>query len=328
MQLRDAVEGDLPGILAIYNEVIANSTAIYTEKPVPLDDRLTWFKTRREQGYPVLVASDDTGILGFASFGDFRTWPCYLFTVEHSIHVRADRRGCGVGRALMEALIPRASALGKHVLVAGIEADNAASLRLHETLGFERTAHFREVGRKFNRWLDLVFMQRFLDAPGATRHLGPILEIKLGDLNDSRVVALLQSHLTAARAHTAPGSAHALDLKGLQSPDITLWTAWDKETPVAVGALKLLSDDHGEVKSMHTAPPARRRGVGTAMLQHIIGFAQSRGISRLSLETGSWDYFQPAVALYRKHGFAECPPFAAYAQDPNSIFMTLELRTR
>jgi len=79
------------------------------------------------------------------------------------------------------------------------------------------------------------------------------------------------------------------------------------------------------VKSMHTAPSARRKGIGTAMLKHIIAFARSRGISRLSLETGSWDYFQPAIALYRKHGFVECQPFDDYVQDPNSVFMTLDL---
>jgi putative acetyltransferase len=89
--------------------------------------------------------------------------------------------------------------------------------------------------------------------------------------------------------------------------------------------LKLLAEDHGEVKSMHTVPSARRKGIGSAMLQHIIAFARSRGISRLSLETGSWDYFQPAVALYRKHGFVECQPFADYLEDPHSVFMTLGL---
>lgn len=152
------------------------------------------------------------------------------------------------------------------------------------------------------------------------------MRITLGDLSDSRVIDLLHYHLTNSRAQTAPGSAHALDLKGLQSPDITFWTAWNGETLVAVAALKQLCGDHGEVKSMHTALAARRKGVGSAMLRHIISFAGSRGISRLSLETGSWDYFRPAVALYRKHGFIECPPFADYVPDPNSIFMTLDLR--
>jgi L-amino acid N-acyltransferase len=162
MQIRNATESDLPGILQIYNEVIANSTAIYSEQPVLLEDRAQWFRARQEQKYPVLVATDASGVVGYSSFGDFRAWPCYRFSVEHSVHVRADQRSNGIGRALMEALIPEASALGKHVLIAGIDASNVASIALHSRLGFERVAHFREVGRKFDRWLDLVFMQRLL----------------------------------------------------------------------------------------------------------------------------------------------------------------------
>jgi len=158
--------------------------------------------------------------------------------------------------------------------------------------------------------------------------VGVIMKITLGDLTDPRVVDLLRYHLTSARAHTAPGSAHALEIVGLQSPDIRFWTAWDRDTLLAVGALKRLTEDHGEVKSMHTALSARRKGIGSAMLKHIIACARSRRISRLSLETGSWDYFQPAIALYRKHGFAECQPFDDYVQDPNSVFMTLDLRQR
>jgi putative acetyltransferase len=152
------------------------------------------------------------------------------------------------------------------------------------------------------------------------------MQITAGDLTDPRVIDLLLHHFTSARAQTAPGSAHALDLNGLKSPDITFWTAWDSETLVAIGALKRLSETHGEVKSMHTSVAARRKGVASAMLRHIMACARSRGISRLSLETGSWDYFRPAVALYRKHGFIACPPFAGYVADPNSIFMTLDLR--
>jgi len=151
------------------------------------------------------------------------------------------------------------------------------------------------------------------------------MKITLGDLTDPRVVDLLKYHLTSARAHTAPGSAHALDLGELQAPNVMFWTAWDRDVLLAVGALKRLAEDHGEVKSMHTAPSARRKGIGSAMLENIITFARSRGIARLSLETGSWDYFRPAVALYRKHGFVECKPFADYVQDPNSKFMTLDL---
>jgi phosphinothricin acetyltransferase len=162
MRIRDAVIGDLPAVLGIYNEVIATSTAIYTDQPASLDDRVGWWHMRVTQGYPVLVAVDDTGVLGFASFGDFRAWPGYRFTVEHTVHVRADRRGHGVGGGLMVALFERAAALGKHVMVAGVDADNVPSLRFHERHGFMQVAHFRQVGFKFDRWLDLIFLQRFL----------------------------------------------------------------------------------------------------------------------------------------------------------------------
>ncbi len=147
-----------------------------------------------------------------------------------------------------------------------------------------------------------------------------------GDFSDPRVVDLLHTHLTSAKAETAPGSAHALDLTGLQSPDISFWTIWDDETLLGFGALKRLSADHGEVKSMHTAQPMRGRGVGSAMLRHILATARASGISRLSLETGTWEYFRAARALYRSHGFVECPPFADYVLDPNSVFMSLDLR--
>ena len=162
MDVRDATDEDLPGILAIYNDVIATSTAIYTESPVTLADRAEWMRARREQGYPVLVTEDETGITGYGSFGEFRAWPGYRHTVEHSVHVRADRRAHGIGAAIVAELLRRAASMKKHVMIAGIDADNIASLRLHERLGFEKVAHFREVGWKFGRWLDLVFLQRRL----------------------------------------------------------------------------------------------------------------------------------------------------------------------
>ena len=162
MDIRDARESDLPGLLEIYNEVIATSTAVYADRPVTLEDRITWWRTRTAQGYPVLVAMREEVVLGFATFGDFRAWPGYRFTVEHSVHVSAECRGRGVGRSLMQTLIPRAAALGKHVMIGGIDAANDASIRFHEQLGFERAALLRQVGFKFERWLDLLFMQRFL----------------------------------------------------------------------------------------------------------------------------------------------------------------------
>jgi L-amino acid N-acyltransferase len=168
--IRAARETDLPGILAIYNDVIATSTAVYTSEPATLDERRTWFGARCAQGFPVLVAAERDDVLGFASFGEWRgAWPGYRYTVEHSVHVRADVRGQGVGRVLVEALFPAALALGKHVMIGGIDAANDASIRFHGRLGFERVASFREVGHKFGRWLDLIFMQRFLDPPGSSR---------------------------------------------------------------------------------------------------------------------------------------------------------------
>ena len=161
-EIRDARPDDVPAVLAIYNQVMATSTAIYREEPATLDAHLEWYRGRAAQGYPVLVATDAAGVAGFASFGDFRQWPGYRFTVEHSVHVRHDCRGQGLGSALMHPLIARATAMGKHVMIAGVDAENVDSRRFHERLGFVQVAHFREVGFKFGRWLDLTFLQRTL----------------------------------------------------------------------------------------------------------------------------------------------------------------------
>jgi phosphinothricin acetyltransferase len=170
MLIRDAARDDLQQILAIYNDVVATSTAIYADRPATLEDRAQWFEGRKARGYPVLVAVEAERVLGFSSFGDWRgAWSAYRHTVEHSVHVAAENRGGGIGGRLVEALFPLAVSMNMHVMIGAIDAANNGSLRFHERLGFQPVAHFKEVGHKFGRWLDLVFMQRFLDAPGAPR---------------------------------------------------------------------------------------------------------------------------------------------------------------
>jgi len=151
------------------------------------------------------------------------------------------------------------------------------------------------------------------------------MKILPGQLDHAQVVELLRVHLARARAVCPPCSTHALDLGGLRSPAVSFWSAWDGGRLLGVAALQQLDPEHGEVKSMHTAERARGRGVGDGMLRHLIAEARHRGYARLSLETGSMAYFDPARRLYRRHGFAECGPFSNYRLDTNSVYMTLEL---
>ena len=162
LMIDNASRHEMPQILSIYNEVIRNSTAVYSEEEFTPARGETWFDAKTEHGFPLIVARDESGITGFGTFGEFRAWPCYSHSVEHSVHVRADRRGRGIGRALVVELLARAAAMGKHVVIAGIDADNAVSIGLHGSLGFTSVGHFHEVGFKFGRWLDLVFMQCIL----------------------------------------------------------------------------------------------------------------------------------------------------------------------
>lgn len=151
------------------------------------------------------------------------------------------------------------------------------------------------------------------------------MDIRLDDLRGPEIRALLEEHLANMRRISPPESVHALDLDGLRRPEVTFWTAWDGPLLLGCGALQELAARHGEVKSMRTAEPARRRGVARAVLAHIVGEARRRGYERLSLETGSQPFFAPAHRLYEGFGFSRCGPFAGYTDDPNSVFMTLAL---
>lgn len=162
MLIEDAHERDLQGILAILNEVIATSTAVFSETPVTLEEQREWLQRRRESGFPVLVARDGDAVLAYASYGDFRSHSGYRTTVEHTVHVAAGSRRRGIGRALVVRLLELARDDGRHVMVAGIDAANEPSLALHEQLGFVEAARMLEVARKFDRWLDLVLLTRCL----------------------------------------------------------------------------------------------------------------------------------------------------------------------
>ncbi len=151
------------------------------------------------------------------------------------------------------------------------------------------------------------------------------MEIRLDDLRGPEIRALLEEHLANMRRISPPESVHALDLDGLRRPGISFWSVWDGERLLGCGALQQLDPRHGEVKSMRTAMSARRSGVARAVLTHIVDEARRRGYERLSLETGSQPDFEPARRLYASFGFTRCGPFAAYAEDPNSVFMTRAL---
>lgn len=162
MHLRDATRDDSAEILEIYNQVLRDSTAIYDDTPSTLEERQTWFEDRQEKGFPVFVVEDGGRVLGFGSYGPWRTRWGYRFTVEHSVHVHIDHRGKGVGAMLVRALIDHAKQAQMHVMVGGIDAENVNSIRFHEQLGFVEVGRAWQVARKFDRWLDLVTMQLFL----------------------------------------------------------------------------------------------------------------------------------------------------------------------
>lgn len=164
MIIRNARHADAAEIAEIYNHAVLNTTAIWNDATVDAANRAEWIKQHEVAGYPVLVAADDADtVLGYATFADWRAWDGYRHTVEHSVYIRSDLRGHGLGTALMSALITAARQLGKHVMVAGIESGNTGSIKLHERLGFITVGQLPQVGSKFGRWLDLTFMQLTLD---------------------------------------------------------------------------------------------------------------------------------------------------------------------
>jgi len=159
MIIREAIEADLPQLLSIYNDIILHTTAVYDYEPHTMEMRRQWFEAKKQQGLPVFVADEAGMILGFSSIGPFRAWAAYKYSVENSVYVAAAERGKGIGKLLIPPLIEATKKLGLHTIIASIDATNESSLRLHRRFGFEEVAHFKQVGWKFGRWLDLKFLQ-------------------------------------------------------------------------------------------------------------------------------------------------------------------------
>ncbi len=163
MKVRPATHDDLPGILEIYNEAVLNTTASYDYEPRTLEHRIAWFEDHVKNNYPVLVAANDQGrVVGWSALNRYHDRKGYQFTTENSVYVAADQRGRGLGKLLMKPLIEAARQRGLHAILAGIDAENEASIRLHASFGFVKVAHFRQVGFKFGRWLDVIYMELVL----------------------------------------------------------------------------------------------------------------------------------------------------------------------
>ncbi|HIQ18361.1 MAG TPA: N-acetyltransferase family protein [Novosphingobium capsulatum] len=165
MLIRNAGPADTPAILAIYNHAVKHTTAVWNATPATLADREAWLADKARRDFPVLVAEKDGAVRGYATYGEFRAFSGYAKTAEHSVYVDPACHRQGIGKALLEALVAHAGRAGLHVLVAGIDASNTGSIALHEALGFVVAGRLNEVGRKFDRWLDLLFLQKILEPP-------------------------------------------------------------------------------------------------------------------------------------------------------------------
>ncbi len=162
IRIRTATENDLLRLLEIYNDIIINTTAVYDYEPHTIEMRKQWWETKKAQGFPVFVAEEENYISGFSSIGPFRAWAAYKYSVENSVYVASDARGKGIGKLLIPPLLEASKNLGMHTVIAGIDATNEASIKLHKRFGFEEVAHFKQVGWKFGRWLDLKFLQALI----------------------------------------------------------------------------------------------------------------------------------------------------------------------
>lgn len=162
INIRNAVDNDLQEILDIYNDTILNTTAVFQYEVHTIEMRNQWFAQKQKDRFPVFVAVEDNVVVGFSTFGPFRAWQGYKYSAEHSIYVEKKYRGKGIGKMLLQPLIDEARKMNMHTIIVGIDADNKTSIAFHKQFGFEEVGYIKEVGWKFERWLDLVFMQLIL----------------------------------------------------------------------------------------------------------------------------------------------------------------------
>jgi L-amino acid N-acyltransferase len=161
--IRAGIENDLQQMLDIYNDIIVNTTAVFQYDLHTLEMRKEWFTQKKKEGFPVFVAEDEGKVAGFSTIGAFRNWQAYKCSVENSVYVKSNMRGKGIGKLLLQATIEAAKTMKMHTLIAGIDASNETSLGMHRQFGFIEVAYFKEVGFKFDRWLDLKFLQLMID---------------------------------------------------------------------------------------------------------------------------------------------------------------------
>jgi phosphinothricin acetyltransferase len=167
--IRNARNPDLRAILDIYNDAILTTTSVYDYKPHTVEDRTSWYEKKVSDGFPVLVFEENNSVIGYATYGPFRAWPAYKYTIEHSVYVHKDHRGKGVGLKLMNELIQAANSNGYATMVAAIDSSNKVSIEMHKNLGFTRCGTIKKAGFKFGRWLDLTFYEYELRGPATPK---------------------------------------------------------------------------------------------------------------------------------------------------------------
>ena len=340
--VRDATLDDAVACASIYAPFVTGTPVTFEVEP-PGPGEMAERIAAALASHAWVVVCDSGSVVGYAYAASYRSRAAYRWSCEVSVYVEMGRRRTGAGRALYQALFERLEARGYRMAVAGMTLPNEASVGLHRAMGFEPIGTCRRIGWKLGAWHDVAYAERPigiegggpidiagpLDVAGTSRLFSvPIpasFSVAVEDPQAEDLRQLVGQHLSFCRQASPPEDCHALETGDLLDPAVTFFGCRMGGKLVAVGALKVISAEQAEVKSMHTERSSRRTGAGSAVLAHIILVARRRGFQRLSLETGSMEAFAPARALYEKAGFVPCGAFAGYSDSPNSTYMTMAL---